>query len=886
MGSLRLFIKAVRYSRTIADERLVIRKESAAIRTAFKDVNLSNNKRRVNIQKLLYLYILGEKTHFGQIECIKLLASTNFVDKRLGYLAASLLLDENQEILTLLTNSLVQDLMHPNQYFVALALSTLATVLSYDLSNDTYQSVLQIMTKNELNPYLKKKAILVAAKIVEKNGDLIELFYETFLKRRVLSVEERDHLVLLAVCELVKSFYKHGNGLIKVSLVLNSLPKLLAILKNLSATNYYPEYDIMGVPDPFLHVLLLQAVTQIITLPVASAEEALAENSAELAQYGIPRNVNLARSFGQLNDQYNDLLTQISLNVEFGKNAGNLILYEVVRLIFSLKNSNSALKVLGINLLGRFLTLSDNNIRYISLNTLLTVVELEPKTVQRHQTIILSCLFDRDISIKRRALELVFEILNGNNIRVLVKELVRFLQTDADSGSGFNEFNMFSYNLAKDPDDYSLSGSGNTSKALGQGNLDNGASYSLNNLDLKYFITSKLTLLLRSYSPSLAFFFKYLIILLDLNGNYLTNDILLFILSIIANIANNKPVDIGEGPFNAADTQKLVADSLAQIHSLALKKPTNIGLNLVNVWCLGEYGELYGPDVLEYLTKLSKLSAGPLLHLYVLTCALKLLKTYSNDISALALLEQIVRSYTNSVNVGLQTKALEYLAIMTMKDESFKRGLLERVPPPQVREFGTVSLSTKEEAPKKAGNTESFLLDLMDEGDKKEAPAQSSADLLLDIFGSSGDTTTPSTSSVPKKSEGKEILDLFGSASASSSGVSNSFLVDAKYKQIFSNEDITVKLSEASIQPGNAVLEIYILSNGTAIKDFNLLIAVAKSQKLVIVPSEGITEITSSNFYKQELRITGRQGLKLKLRVKFTYGGKDVLFDHNLGKEL
>jgi AP-1 complex subunit gamma-1 len=106
MSSLKQFIRNVRAAKTIADERAVIQKESAAIRSSFREESHDHNIRRNNVAKLLYLFTLGERTHFGQIECIKLLASPRFADKRLGHLATSLLLDENQEVLTLVTNSL------------------------------------------------------------------------------------------------------------------------------------------------------------------------------------------------------------------------------------------------------------------------------------------------------------------------------------------------------------------------------------------------------------------------------------------------------------------------------------------------------------------------------------------------------------------------------------------------------------------------------------------------------------------------------------------------------------------------------------------------------------------------------------------------------------
>jgi AP-1 complex subunit gamma-1 len=110
------------------------------------------------------------------------------------------------------------------------------------------------------------------------------------------------------------------------------LPLLVRQLKSLVGTGYSPEHDVSGITDPFLQVKVLRMLRLI------------------------------GRNDPQSSEVMNDILAQVATNTDSSKNVGNSILYETVLTVLDIE-ADAGLRVMAINILGKFLSNRDNNIR-------------------------------------------------------------------------------------------------------------------------------------------------------------------------------------------------------------------------------------------------------------------------------------------------------------------------------------------------------------------------------------------------------------------------------------------------------------------------------------------------------------------------------------------
>ncbi|UZJ54989.1 hypothetical protein CBS101457_004309 [Exobasidium rhododendri] len=697
--NLKALIKAIRSCKTLAEERALIQKESAAIRTSFKQADpfsLHNN-----ISKLLYIHMLGYPAHFGQIECLKLVATPRFTDKRLGYTGIMLLLDENTEVLTLVTNGLKNDMGHSNMYVVGLALCTFANIASEEMSRDLSNEIERLMGSS--NTYIRRKAAICAMRIVRKVPDLLENFTER--TKHLLS--DKNHGVLLCGVTLAIEICRSDEAALQE--FRQDVPLLVRHLKALVTTGYSPEHDVSGITDPFLQVKILRLL-RLLGRDNAVASEAM-----------------------------NDVLAQVATNTEASKNVGNSILYETVLTILEIEAENG-LRVMAINILGKFLGNRDNNIRYVALNTLNKVVSMDTNAVQRHRNIIIDCLRDGDISIRRRALELSYALINESNVRVLTRELLAFLEV-AD-----NEF--------------------------------------------KLGLTTQICLAAERFAPNKRWHLDTMLRVLRLAGNYVREEVLSSTVRLVCH------------------TPELQLYTTQRLYAALHRDFSQESLTLAAVWVIGEFGEIllqggsfededlvrevYAKDVVDTLASvLESPYANSHIRQWVLTSLAKLTARVGNDGVIQARIASLLHDFDTSVDVELQTRAVEFEALLSRPD--IRDGVLEPMPPPELKQTVIGTVSEKREV----GSTrrdKDALLDLM--GDevststdshhatsKDGLKQQTTQDLLADIFGGMGDEVPSGSSSTslptatgagPPKSSMDDIMGLFGSTTSNGNSVGGS----------------------------------------------------------------------------------------------------------------
>ncbi|CAG8636676.1 3665_t:CDS:10 [Funneliformis mosseae] len=276
-----------------------------------------------------------------------------------------------------------RDLRSSNYLEVCAAL----TVLCHLLNKEMIPAVFGLVEEKLSHPKdtVRKKAIMVFHRLFHDTPEMIEHLDERF--RQILTT--RDPGVLGAILCLFVDFVKKDPSKFK-----DLVPVLVNILEQV-LDRYLPRnYDYHGVPAPWIQVKVIEMMGML-----AQDDEKQAENGVDCA-YAII--FECIRALARLHPQ-------------------------VLR---ALIHKPSHLNPLSI--ITRFLKSHNHNLKYLGL---IALSEVDPIwwaegewCGEEQMKVIVDCLEEKDDSLKRKTLDLLYKMANSQNVVIIVEKMIEALR--------------------------------------------------------------------------------------------------------------------------------------------------------------------------------------------------------------------------------------------------------------------------------------------------------------------------------------------------------------------------------------------------------------------------------------------------------------------------
>uniref|UniRef100_A0A3Q1DAV6 AP-2 complex subunit alpha n=1 Tax=Amphiprion ocellaris TaxID=80972 RepID=A0A3Q1DAV6_AMPOC len=406
MRGLAVFISDIRNCKSKEAEIKRINKELANIRSKFKgDKALDGYSKKKYVCKLLFIFLLGHDIDFGHMEAVNLLSSNKYTEKQIGYLFISVLVNSNSDLIRLINNGIKNDLASRNPTFMNLALHCIANVGSREMAEAFAFEIPSILVAGDTMDSVKQSAALCLLRLNRTSPDLVPMGEWT---ARVVHLLNDQHLgVVTAATSLITTLAQKSPDDFKTSISL-AVARLSRIVT--SASIDLQDYTYYFVAAPWLSVKLLRL----------------------LQCYPPPEDAALR---SRLTECLETILNKAQEPPKSKKvqhsNAKNAVLFEAISLIIH-HDSEPTLLVRACNQLGQFLQHRETNLRYLALESMCTLAssEFSHEAVKTHiDTVINALKTERDVSVRQRAVDLLYAMCDRSNAKQIVAEMLSYLET-------------------------------------------------------------------------------------------------------------------------------------------------------------------------------------------------------------------------------------------------------------------------------------------------------------------------------------------------------------------------------------------------------------------------------------------------------------------------
>ncbi|KAM6257374.1 AP-4 complex subunit epsilon-1 isoform 1-T1 [Porphyrio hochstetteri] len=395
-GRLGSLIRSITALTSKHEEEKLIQQELTSLKATVSAPTTTLRLMKECMVRLIYCEMLGYESSFGYIHAIKLAQQGNLLEKRVGYLAVSLFLHENDELLLLLVNTVVKDLQSTNLVEVCMAL----TIVSQIFPREMIPAVLPLIEDKlqHSKEIIRRKAVQALYKFYLIAPNQVQHIHDKFRK----ALCDRDAGVMAASLHIYLQMIKENSSGYK-----DLTGSFVTILKQVVGGKLPIDFNYHSVPAPWLQIQLLRIL-------------------------GL-----LGKDDPRTSELMYDVLDESLRRAEINHNITYAILFECVQTIYTIHPKSELLEK-AAKCIGKFVLSPKINLKYLGLKALTCVIQQDPNLALQHQMTIIECLDHPDPIIKRETLELLYRITNGQNVIVIVQKMLDYLKESREEYAVIN----------------------------------------------------------------------------------------------------------------------------------------------------------------------------------------------------------------------------------------------------------------------------------------------------------------------------------------------------------------------------------------------------------------------------------------------------------------
>ncbi|GMJ05984.1 Adaptor Protein Complex 4E [Hibiscus trionum] len=378
-------VKSIGEARSKAEEDRIVLNEIDTLKRRISEPDIPKRKMKEYIIRLVYIEMLGHDASFGYIHAVKMTHDDSLLVKRTGYLAVTLFLNEDHDLIILIVNTIQKDLKSDNYLVVCAALNAVCKLINEETIPAVLPQVVELLAHPK--EAVRKKAVMALHRFYQKSPSSVSHLISNFRKR----LSDNDPGVMGAtLCPLFDLITQDVNSY--KDLVIS----FVSILKQVAERRLSKAYDYHQMPAPFIQIKLLKILALL-----GSGDKQASEN-----MYTV--------------------VGDIFRKCDSSSNIGNAVLYECICCVSSIY-PNPKLLDSAADVISTFLKSDSHNLKYMGIDALGRLIKISPEIAEQHQLAVIDCLEDPDDTLKRKTFELLYKMTKSTNVDVIVDRMIDYM---------------------------------------------------------------------------------------------------------------------------------------------------------------------------------------------------------------------------------------------------------------------------------------------------------------------------------------------------------------------------------------------------------------------------------------------------------------------------